>query len=236
MAKLIGPIGSKMRGKVGQIVAAKTVGGDTAIRSYQPQVKNPNTKRQQASRQRFKLASGVVSVLAEAINIGYAKATSGAKMYPRNMAVRELVKDTQCIIMNDGEFESIELAELKVSKKMGIDIVPQIAYTAPTAQTEGSLALRNVTDFDPLLAEGKIGMVVVAVRDNGDGTLAMPKLYKGNAASPIAITESEAMPLTGCTLLGFVKVIPESGNSVATDTWPWKYPSATSVTVSVGTV
>lgn len=236
MGKQIGPYSGRFVGRVGAVVGAKLKGGEYVSRSYQPQVKNPRTKRQQASRLRFTLASGVASVLAEALNIGYAKAAGGTRMYPRNMAVRDLVKDTTCIVMNDGDFEVIEISELKVSKKAGIEVKPIFAYTAPGGGTPGSLSLQNVGEYDYLLANNRVGVVVVAVRDNGDGTLEMAKMLKGNASTPFTLTEAEVQSLSGCALLGFVKAIPNSGNSVATDAWPWKYPSVTSETAFIRTL
>lgn len=233
MAKQITPFGGHFVGRLGTAVGAKLKGGEYVARSYQPQVKNPNTKRQKASRLRFTLASGVASVLAEAINIGYSKIVSSTRMYPRNMAVRELVNDNTCIVMNNGDFDSIVLSNLNISKKAGIEVRPMFAYTAPTQGTPGSIALSNIADYDYLLSQGKVGMVVAAVRDNGDGTIELARLFKGDSANAFSLTEVEAAALSGCALVGFVKLIPETGNSVATASWPWKYPSATSATTFI---
>lgn len=236
MAKLNGPLGSKLRGKVGEVVAAKTVGGATAIRAYQPVVKNPNTVRQQASRSRFAMASGIVASLAEVMNIGFAKAASAAGIYPRNMAVRYLVGATDVLVQTGLAFDSLVISQMQVSKKAGLDPVPTLRYTAPAGSTPAKITLVNSADFSGYTAGESLGIVVVALSENGDGTVNVMRTYKGDATSGITIPATDQDFLMGCTILGFVKVMPATGNSIPTDQWPWKYPSATSATTFVTTI
>lgn len=233
MAKISGPLAGAMRGKVGQVVAAKSVGGDTAIRAYQPQVKNPNTYRQASSRFRFSLVSRIAAELAEVIKIGYGKATSGMAMYPRNMFVRELIADNNTLITDGMSFDSLQVSSMKVSRNDGFSVTPVFQYTAPTTNDPGVIRLTNAADFNVNPAEAVLGIVVAAVLSDGSGNVIMTKLLKGQATVGIEVTAADAALMGGCTLLGFAKAIPVTGNSVPTDTWPWKYPSATSKTAVV---
>ena len=233
MAKISGPIASAMRGKVGQVVAAKTVGGDTAIRAYQPQVKNPNTYRQAASRFRFSMVSSIAAALSEVIKIGYGKASSGMKMYPRNVFVRELIADDATLITDGMSFDSLQLSSLKVSRNDGFSMTPVFQYTAPSGSDTGTIRLTNAADFNVNPDEAVLGIVVAAVLSDGTGNVILTKLLKGQATVGIEVTAADAAVMGGCTLLGFAKAIPVTGNSVPTDTWPWKYPSATSKTAVV---
>lgn len=236
MAKLNGPLGSKLRGKVGEVVAAKTVGGVTAIRAYQPVVKNPNTLRQQVSRNRFAFVSGVCAVLAPVLDLGYAKAASGAKMYPRNMAMRTMIGDENVVLQSLENGLEIEPSKLPLSKKDGIAGIPSVTYTAPVGQTVGQLVCTNGASVVLPSADVRLGIVyaVVQIDENGKGSVLAVKQSLHNA--PVTVTAQEAAQWTGSKLYAFFKAVPESDNIVETESIPWKYPSATGDTVFVQSI
>lgn len=233
MAKLNGPLGSKLRGKVGEVVAAKTVGGVTAIRAYQPVVKNPNTLRQQASRNRFKFVSGVCAVLAPVLELGYAKAASGSKMYPRNMAVRDFIGNNTLVSQSDFETLEIDVNQLPLSKKDGITGTPSVTFTAPEGQTAGQIVCTNGGTVILPSADVKLGVVyaVVQMSEEGKGKVLAVKQALHNA--PVTVSAAEAALWSGAMLYAFFKAVPETGNVIDTDEVPWKYPSATGETVLV---
>lgn len=229
MAKLIGPIGSKMRGKVGQIVAAKTVGGDTAIRSYQPQVKNPNTLRQQVSRNKMAKASELAAILADVIGVGYAKAVQGMKMYARNLFVKSIVPVNAGVMTNSGAEITLDITKIKVAKQAGLAVVPAGNITAATG---GGVEFVPTNTADVILNEGESLGVCMAAIDYANEKC----IYKqGVASTGVALSAAELATLTTPVYFAFYKVIPEGMNGVATETAPWKYPSATSDSVQVFT-
>lgn len=236
MAKQVTPFGGHFTGRLGTAVGAKLKGGEYIARSYQPQVKNPNTYRQASSRFRFSLVSSIAAELAEVIKIGYGKATSSTKMYPRNMFVRDLMSDTNTLITDGVTFDSLQVDGLQVSRRDGFSVAPQFQYTAPAGGEDGQIRLTNATDFAVNPDEAQLGIVVVAILHDNSGGLTVTRIFKGQATVGVTVTAADVAAMASCTLLGFAKAIPVSGNSVPTDEWPWKYPSATSKTAVVATI
>ena len=230
MAKLNGPLGSKLRGKVGEVVAAKTVGGATAIRSYQPVVKNPRTTRQQNSRGRFAAISGLAAKFAKVISIGYANAASGMKMYPRNIFVRDAVKNMLYVSMSGGDVQAYDLGDLKVSAQSGITVVPTLSWDAE----EHMIMATNYRQVE-LAAGQQLGLVVVCYFASSN---VVRVLYTGmaEAGTGVAIPASVYGAGMAVNVVGFFKIIEPSGNDITSDTLPWKYPSPTSATSGMVTI
>lgn len=224
MAKLNGPLGSKLRGKVGEVVAAKTVGGDTAIRAYQPVVKNPNTLRQRTSRVRFSATSGLAAMFAKAIAIGYASVAGSMKMYPRNIWVRDAVKNKKYVTIVGAEVEEYDLNALQVSQQNGIAVKPVLQYNSSTH----TITATNASEVE-LAAGQRLGLVVVHWYDH-ESTVKVLHTGMGLASSGVPVPESVYTYGEQTRFVGFYKIIEASGNDVPTDTIPWKYPSATSMT------
>lgn len=227
MAKLNGPLGSKLRGKVGEVVAAKTVGGATAIRAYQPVVKNPKTNRQLCSRGRFAHTSTLAAQFAEAISIGCRNAASSAGMYPRNVWVRAAVKGKKFVTMQGASFEEYDLSELEVSMKSGINVAPQLSYTAATH----TVAATNVNDIT-LQAGQALGLVVVSYMVLS-GEVRVLGTMVGDATTGVALPSMAYSAGVATQYCGFFVIVEPTGNDIATNTIPWKYPSATSATSAV---
>lgn len=230
MAKLNGPLGSKLRGKVGEVVAAKTVGGVTAIRSYQPVVKNPKTTRQQNSRGRFAATSGLAAKFAKIIGIGYANVASGMKMYPRNIFVRDAVKNKSYVEMSGAEVVALDLGDLKVSAQSGITVVPTLRWDSE----EHIIMASNYRDVE-LTAGQQLGLVIVCYYV---AETEAKVLYTGMAEAGTGVTIPSAVYGAGMAVnvVGFYKIIEPSGNDITTDTIPWKYPSPTSATSGMVTI
>lgn len=95
----------KNSGRVGGVVYSN-YRGQQIVRSYQPQVKNPNSKRQVAQRAKFKLVSQSAVPLAKEIKLGYKPNEN--RLTPRNGWVRTMLKKT----INDGNTALLPLEEL----------------------------------------------------------------------------------------------------------------------------
>lgn len=235
MAIYNGPMASKMRGKIGEIVAAKTVGGQTALRAYQPKVKNPNTKRQQNSRTRFGIASKLAATLGEAISIGYAMASRGMKMYPRNLFARDIVPlgDNPVIEFNGNDYV-VNYSSVKVSKSAGLADVPVVG--APDFGEAGKVTV-GVTVNEPAfdLRGGSIGIVVVVLIPDKDVSIVKQAIGDIGSSVNVMIDGLDAYSGAAAYVYVFSKVVPASLNDIQTEAMPWKYPSETSATVYVGT-
>lgn len=235
MAKQRGPVASTFSGRVGNVVGAKLKGGEYVTRSYQPSVKNPNTLRQRVSRMRMSIASKMAAGLAAAIQAGYGKAAGSTHMYPRNMFVRNLVKFGQATPLHiEGELAEIEYAKIQVSERIGISAIPSIKSVSYETAGQVSLTVAGQPVVDVLPA-GKMGIVVVVYSPDNEACVIdmVDAPSQGTATVNVAVPSS----FSGMTvhLYAFFKWIPESGNDIATETEPWKYPAETGASVYVGT-
>lgn len=236
MAILNGPYASKMRGKVGEVVAAKTIGNRTAIRSYQPNVKNPNTARQKLARHILAQLSGNVAALASVLNIGFAKACSGLAMYPRNLAMRTFRKGGAGFTFGTQGIVEVDPAELKLSMPMGMPEEPVLNLVAPTDQAAGRVTFTNYDSIKANFPNSELGIVLAFVMNNSETEIKLMGTKMVKAAASVVITYEEVVPYLGSTVLAFVKEVPVSGTPIPTDQWPWKYPAATSATSVIGSL
>lgn len=226
MAIYNGPLGSKMRGKVGEIVAAKTVGGQTALRSYQPVVKNPNTLRQQVSRKKLSVASTLAASLADVIGVGYAKAVSGAKMYARNMFVRNIIPVNAAVLTYENGDVTVDAENLPFSAAAGFTAIPAIDSVTPSTGFAQKYIVTNKELF-PVNTGEELGMV--AVLFNPSTMVSFVKMAK--ADDGVEFTEAELQSASPTVIGVFVKTIPEAVNGIPTENIPWKFPSNTSAAV-----
>lgn len=110
MARLTGFVGD-VTGKMGNMVAYTRRGMNLA-RQYQPNVTNPNTKRQQRSRRLFSIAHGIGAHAAPAVIMGY---SAVSPTYERQNFVGKLLK-TGAISLNDDMSElMVDWAQVPVS-------------------------------------------------------------------------------------------------------------------------
>ena len=81
----------KNSGRVGGVVYSN-YRGQQIVRSYQPQVKNPNTKAQVEQRAKFKLVSQLGAVFSKQLK--YSFMPDSDKLTPRNSWVKKMLKKT----------------------------------------------------------------------------------------------------------------------------------------------
>ena len=235
MAKQRGPVASTFSGRVGNVVGAKLKGGEYVTRSYQPSVKNPNTLRQRVSRLRMSTAAKLAAGLAPAIQAGFGKAAGSTKMYPRNMFVRDLVKfgENSPLTIAD-ETAVVNYGSLKVSERIGISAAPIVgdpSFENPSA-VELTVTGQPVVD---VLPAGKMGLVVVVYCPTKEACLVDMVDAPTEGEKTVNVKVPTSWSGETVHVYAFCKWIPESGNDVATDAEPWKYPAETGATVYVGT-
>ena len=235
MAIINGPYASKTRGKFGEVVAVKTTGNRTALRSYQPKVKNPNTLRQRVSRAKLAEASAVAAALANGVKAGYGLAVSGTKMYPRNMFLRDLVKgNVMEVDPTDLSYIAMDYSEMKVSARVGISMAPTVGTLG--LSTAGKISV-PVTAYPTVEVDkpGQMGIVIVCYFPNKEASVVKMAAMPTTGTSTIDVDGLAAFQGETVHVYAFAKWIPETGNEVQTTTEPWKYPSETSDSVYVGT-
>lgn len=225
MAKLRGPIVSGLSGRLGQSVFAPMKGGEYVARAYNPQVKNPNTFRQQVSRNKMAMASSIAAGLSLAIKIGYAAMASSGKMFARNIFVKRIIPVSSGILTNDGTTISADLEKLPVSGALGIVDAPVLVSgegsTANHVKVSASNAASVVLDGGETL-----GLVVCVI--NEDATKSIVR--QGIATEGVEFSEAELQLLGGNMAFGFFKAIPIAKNGVLSTQEPWMYPSVTGPT------
>ena len=232
MAIYFGPMASKMSGKVGEIVAAKTVGNRTALRAYNGKVKNPNTLRQRAARGRMACASKIAATFAEAINIGYTMFSQGMKMYPRNVFVKDLVAQGSPLTTQRGDFVQVDMPEIKVSKAAGLSVAPVATIAAGTAAGTHIVRPTNASSVVLPHSDSELGLVVVLVDEISDAMNATAIVKTADALDGVTFDDT----MIGKHVYAFYKEMLHTYTDIATDNYPWKYPSATSACAYIGQV
>lgn len=120
----------KNSGRIGGVVYSN-YRGEQVVRSYQPQVKNPNTAGQVAQRAKFKLVSQVSASLKKEISMSFVPTV--AKETPRNAFVKEMLKKT--IYSNNTAVLPIEDIILTNSRASGFSFI-----TATSQSLRGALS------------------------------------------------------------------------------------------------
>ena len=234
MAKQRGPVASTFSGRVGNVVGAKLKGGEYVTRSYQPSVKNPNTLRQRVSRLRMSTAAKIAAGLAPAIQAGFGKAAGSTKMYPRNMFVRNLVKlSTGSAMHIVDESAEVEFNELKLSERIGISTMPAMGVIDTATANTLKIPITGQPVVDVLPA-GHMGVVIVAYDKQNNFCVVDMFDAPSEGTSTLEMPMPASMAGISVEVYAFFKWIPQSGNDIATDTEPWKYPAETGSTVYVG--
>lgn len=235
MAKQRGPVASYFSGKLGEAVGARLKGGEYVTRTYVKNPKNPNTLRQRVSRLRMATAAQLAAGLAPAIQAGYGKASGSTKMYPRNMFVRDLVRmDGMEALTVANEVATVEYGFLNLSARYGINARPILG--APIFEEPLKVQLpvtgQPVTDIMPA---GKMGLVVVVYDKMQNNCIV--KMFEAPTTGSQTLNIPVPANWSGDTahVYAFFKWIPETGNDVAADTEPWKYPAETGETAYAGT-
>lgn len=159
----------KNSGRVGGVVYSN-YRGQQIVRTYQPQVKNANTKKQVAQRAKFKLVSQVTASLSREIKMSFVP-TIQKESY-RNAFVREMLKKTTYTNSQASlPIEDIEITNSHVSGFATIQISGQ-RLTGVISPTLNSTA--------------KVRIVLIGYNSGGEINLL------GAAEPPIVTTEQGA--------------------------------------------
>lgn len=205
MAKLNGPLGSKLRGKVGEVVAAKIRGGETAIRSYQPKVKNPNTKAQIGARSAFSLMSKLAAQLSGALMMN-----AKPNETQRNAFIRVnrpfVVLDDQSPVGSVNIDAKIRAEKILISQGTE-DIASDITFAAVSGQTDKVKIVDGYTGSDKLL------LVVAYVEDNQQLAYPNVKTYVFDNDTVDCIVDSPAATRGDSMVLVYRVTATEGFNS-----------------------
>lgn len=220
-------------GKLGNSVFSQNA-GRTIVRQYNPEVKNPNTARQQNSRARFTLAGDIAKQFAQALAIGRPRV--GA-LTSRNQFTKDIIPVSAGVINMVSEVLTPDYSKLPISKGG----MPKINITGASLGV-GLQGIEVTYDenYNPIAAgyvppmEGKWGLVLVALNvKTGDCYI---KQYADTSTGDGAIVVPTAVAGDKYHVYGFVKWIPASHNDVHTEEMPWRYPSDQSDVVYVGEI
>lgn len=227
MAKIVGFVGTAS-GRSGNFVYAKGRNGMTIQRAYQPQVKNPRTIRQQASREKFTRASEMVAIWAQALKVSHVSRGDMTAKIVRGDAV--LAPDTSGVLL----FRFDELA-----KTIAHGPVPMPAWRAPRMQDGLILDLGYTLSPNTglYLEDGdRVGVVLCAYNASADSVIFSQSIATDAANATATLPVPGAWAGNEMHVVAFLKVVPKSYNQIPTVELPWKFPSNTSDAVYLGTV
>lgn len=236
MAKNIGLVGGFV-GRFGNAVGY-TNRGRQLIRVYQPKVFNPNTKRQQLTRDRFKILNSLARTANTGIGIGFNKVLAGftrQAFIGRNMN-QTFFKPTEAsynlnqLMLSDGPLPAPYRAQATVSAGNNI-----------TVPISGDVAaLGYDADGTPMY----VGVVVVAINEEAIGVsgdvACITKTAMGSTVStvPDSVVVNVPGAWSGTTVhvYAFFKQSAVPLNGIPASQWPWRTPFNASPTAYMGTV
>lgn len=164
----INSVFGKMRGKIGNIVISST-GGEVIGREYNPNVLNPNTTSQQATRGKFKLASQLSQTMAPVIAIKkegnvsarnqFVKVNFGSIRYATGVADINLnvVQLTKSNVAFAG-FNADRSGGAAIAVKLNADsaaALSRVVYIAYKKESDGNLQLLGSKTCNTAGADGK---------------------------------------------------------------------------------
>ena len=236
MAKNIGLVGGFV-GRFGNAVGY-TNRGRQLIRVYQPKVYNPNTKRQQLTRERFRILNNIAREAATAINIGYNRVLPGftrQAFVGGNMNLRTFI---------DADSERINSTALQFSDG------PLPAPTSGGVTVSGTqitVALSgdaNVLGYDADGTPMYVGAIAIAYPQDvklGDKGIAFKMgSVMGSAVSQVpssvSIPDISEWSGTSVEVWVFWKQSAVPLNGIPVSQWPWRTPFNASPTRYAGVV
>lgn len=232
MAKAINVIGG-LKGKVGSIVYA-TVKGETIARVYQPVVANPNTVRQQVSREKMSMAGRACRGMMNMIRAGWNNVASGREF---QQAVRKFIPVDSGIITGTvpGNLE-MQYSLLAAGLSYPQFSAPVTFSGQPDLETEGEAKIDWTVNTDLLNAEvggaANVGLVLMAYMP--DIKASITKYVADITAGTVTWTVGSELSGLRAYFYAIGKVKPEAKNGVSQDTLPWMYPSKASVAIYLG--
>ena len=236
MAKNIGLVGGFV-GRFGNAVGY-TNRGRQLIRVYQPKVYNPNTKRQQLTRERFKVLNGIARTASVGIGIGFNKVLAG---FTRQAFIGRNMNET----FFDSQSSSYKLDNVLLSDgplPAPVRVTPTLSGgNNITVQIQGDVnALGYDSDGSPMY----IGVVVVAINTAAVGlsgsVACVTQTAMGASVSTLPSSVLIAVPgdWSGSTVevFAFFKQSAVPLNGIPAAQWPWRTPFNASPTTYMGSV
>ena len=175
----------KNSGRVGGVVYSN-YRGQQIVRSYQPQVKNPNSKAQVAQRAKFKLVSQVGASLGREIANSYV--SEDANLTARNSWVRRMLKNTRFA----GSKASLPIEEIVLTNARGglLDGMVQgsrisVAFSPSFATLDNSADVKARAVFIAYNEGGEISILTteqldVSANENGVSASAPVPAFPAN--------------------------------------------------------
>lgn len=232
MAKIFG-INGKLVGKQGAAVYS-VKNGVQVVKQYNPIVFNPNTKRQALARARFALASRWAIALAKSNDIAWALRKTGGKS-GTNIQTSVMLKQTGLITGTDPAVLQMAFADLVLAE--GTLRQPSITglptFTNPL--TVGVPAVPADDIMADLPSGYRVGIVWVVVCPDMQEAVVRPV-----ACDQTALVPADTIPVPSTWqgmnvhVFAYAKAVPESLLQIPTETYPWKYPAATSNSAYIG--
>jgi hypothetical protein len=193
----------KVTGKLGDVVGTKGTKGDIIARTYQPNVKNPQTEGQITQRTKFLAGTG----LAAGIKYfpGFEKYAKGLRISARNAFTKHVLKDGSITVVKTGdEYQStIDWSALAISKG---NAQPPL-FAAPTFEEEATV---KVT-WTPEGNNADIVQVLVYQSDINTGYYSSPTRMEDGNLSVVVPARLSGMEVH---VYGFCLRETESGQSV----------------------
>lgn len=232
MAKNVGLIGS-VRGKLGNAVFY-TRAGRQCSRVYQPEVRNPKTKRQQTSREKM---SAVVSALKPFVNVLRAGWGLIYPTYTFQRAVGMAIPVSAGVVEMTENGAVVDKPQLAAVMSAGQLVMP--TFSELDLATEETVSFTVTTTKNDFIDNGgaEIGCgVVVAIWNPSLGQVVeySQALTDMDEAQEVNVVVPAVWSGTTVYVYAFLKQIPIAVNGVNTNTLPWMYPSRTSATTFLG--
>lgn len=236
MAKNIGLVGGFV-GRFGNAVGY-TNRGRQLIRVYQPKVYNPNTKRQQLTRNRFKVLNSYARALSTPIGIGFNRVLAGftrQAFIGNNMDLSRYEHPSD----ESPRLESLQFSDGPLAPPMSS--TPQVSggNSVSVAISAEDSSIGYDADGTPMY----VGVVVVAVNESAIGSSLVSSVVTatemGSEVSTVPTSVSFSVPgsWSGSSIYvyAFFKQSAVPLNGIPASEWPWRTPFNASPTRFMGT-
>lgn len=228
--KLNGLVGGGT-GKLGNSVFSQNA-GRTIVRQYNPEVKNPNTARQQQSREIFRIANDLAKAFAPAIGIGRPRV---GVLTSRNQFTKDIIPVGAGVITgSDMEF-TIDYTKLPISKGgMPIPIITSVESSVSSSRITveyNDYMLLVEGSYVPSQA-GSAGLVAVVYDEAAN--LCFINRQSGLLNGSINVNVPGIAVGKKYQVYLFAKWVPESKNGIDMHEMPWMFPSDQSDVMAYG--
>ena len=188
-------------------MAAKTRGGETAIRAYQPVVKNPNTKAQVKARAAFSLMSKTAAQLAGVIMLNADRQETQRNAFIR--VNRPFVSFTEATTA-DGTRQVAVINASNVMLTQGVqDITSDLSFAAVTGQTD------KLKIVDAYAGDDKAALVVAYFEYDMEGVGLSVKTYVFDDNTVDAVIDSPAATRSTSLVLAYRVTFADESSAAA---------------------